>query len=514
MSLVMGLSVSVLVLILTLNLTASIAVFALVISLIIFSQSFSKGWLFLFSFILLFPAIKLGNGSLYLHDILLIILSLAGITILALKNGSAKAGQNNLLFPFFLLFLLGTSIIVSGFLFKQAVEEEVWILSLSFVWFYISLFVFQYLFLSYKRLRLFFAVIMVVGALHSAFGLAMYIGGWQTSGGLGISTGKIEHMIFTEARYRVNGFFGSGFEGRVGSNALVPFLLISIPVTLGFYLEKRINKAKKIHPAKHRNLLNLLRGRETKIGRLLSGHHKGQEFKVFDIKPVIFNQASQIGEKGVSRYTFIVKEYFEIFILLLQVVALLLTFSYASFIFLNVGLLVMGILLRNKRMATWAAATIVIFTLVIPGIHSSWTSSSQKNISDWFSGFSVISNSWFLGNGWGVTETLPGTQSVSIKNSYLYIWNYYGILGLIVFLFAAGKYFYDVYSAYRKSDGGKRIWLIVIISIFVELAFEALTSNVLVFGPAALVFWLLYGAVINLREKPIMFGITETKLIQ
>jgi hypothetical protein len=59
----------------------------------------------------------------------------------------------------------------------------------------------------------------------------------------------------------------------------------------------------------------------------------------------------------------------------------------------------------------------------------------------------------------------------------------------------------DIYKKYESTQKGERIWFVIVASCFVSLLFESLTSNVLIFGPTAIIFWLMYGIILNLGKE-------------
>ena len=69
-----------------------------------------------------------------------------------------------------------------------------------------------------------------------------------------------------------------------------------------------------------------------------------------------------------------------------------------------------------------------------------------------------------------------------------------------------------MYEKYKKSDGEKRIWLMAILGIFISFLTLAFRERILFSGPAAVIFWLLAGAVQNLGTRGFSFGLTESRL--
>ena len=497
-TIIFGIAAFVLVLVLTLNLTAAILSLILVVSIAIFQKSFSRGWLFLFGIILLLPSTKIDNTSFTLHDILMVILATIGLVNIILLQTRLKF--NNLSYPLFVLGLIGASYGLFGFFFDFHVTQNIIITSIIMLMYWIVMITFQFFFQTQKRLNRFFILVVSVAVIHSIFGIIAFLFGFQTSTGLGISSGAIPYFIGDSIKYQINGFLGDGYVLRVGENALAPFLLISIPLTMALFVNLKRERTDK-------NVVNL--------------REKSRKFHLFDS---IYIPSQKRYFQELARKTRIQKlfewleianrsSFFIFLIIIIQAAALVLTFDYLSMIILSFAVFVFGILLRKKQIITLATISIVLLTIVFPNIRSSLILQSEGNIQGWFRGFSYIKDHWIWGAGWRTLKSDPdfGFHS-KIYNSYLYIWNVFGLLGLTTFVGLLAQYFIDIRKAYIRSDGKSRIWLISILVIFFEMLLLGISANTLFFGPAALVFWLLYVAAINLEKKKIIFGLTETRL--
>ena len=135
-------------------------------------------------------------------------------------------------------------------------------------------------------------------------------------------------------------------------------------------------------------------------------------------------------------------------LLLIQFVALFLTFSYSSLVFLGIGVMVMGILIKHKRLITWTMVYLVILTMVLPSIHSSIEIISRENLSQWFGELETIKNNWIFGGS--ITSKEGGfiSSQANQGNSYLLLWSTYGLLGLAIFFRVLWCYFADIYKKY------------------------------------------------------------------
>ncbi|MCK5080682.1 MAG: hypothetical protein KAQ63_00830 [Candidatus Moranbacteria bacterium] len=461
-------------LVLTLNILATILIAMLLVAIFIFSKSFSKGWLFLLGIVLLFPAVRLNSGGLSLFDLLLSLIAIIGMIKLALTD--KRILKNKLTFPFFLLFLISSSYLFFGFMFGLLVKSLVWKIALNMIMLWFLLVGFQYFFQTQKRIKRFFSLLISIAVVHSVFGIVMFLGGWQTSIGMGISTGKSQHLISNQANHQVNGFLGIGLEDQIGANPLASLLVISIISTLGFLI---LNKQQE------KVLIKKKVGRKKKI-RLLDGVYRVKRFK------------GKFKTRKLFRRRVLMA-----MLLLIQFVALFLTFSYSSLVFLGIGVMVMGILIKHKRLITWTMVYLVILTMVLPSIHSSIEIISRENLSQWFGELETIKNNWIFGGS--ITSKEGGfiSSQANQGNSYLLLWSTYGLLGLAIFFRVLWCYFADIYKKYESTTKGERIWFVIVASCFVSLLLEGLTSNILIFGPTAVIFWLMYGIILNLGKDNI-----------
>lgn len=490
---------AVVILALTLNLTATLIVLIFAISAITFHRSFSWGWLFLLAILMLFPSVRIDDGNIFINDLLLATLSLIGLIHLA--SGYFRLPDNNLSASFFWLIVLGGIFILGGFMMRDRINKELLQIATIYVFIWIALITFQYYFQTPKRIKRFFFILTLVGVLHSTFGLVMLIGNWQTNSGMGIAHDKKQNLIWQETKYQINGFLGLGLEERLKSCGLAQLLMIGIPSSWGLFL---IEKQKRRNENSHQMLLTRIkrkRGRKRKktwLNTWIILKYKIRDFFYRHLK--------------VPRYKMTLMETIWLLAFGVQFLALIFTHSYNSLVFLAIGLLVFGILDRNRRLIIFSISLIIALTIIFPGTSNNLDAGQSKTVTRWLGSYRLIANNWFLGNGWKVYGDATGVSQTSISNSYLLIWNYFGFSGLIIFLFMLFDFFRKAYDSYRRSDGINRIWLMVVVSIFISYFFEAMTNNALVYGPAAIVFWLLYGAVLNLRQKRIIFGLTETRI--
>lgn len=165
----------------------------------------------------------------------------------------------------------------------------------------------------------------------------------------------------------------------------------------------------------------------------------------------------------------------------------------------------MGALLRSSFLLSSAATFIIILAVIFPGFKASLSLEPEANLQSWSKGYQQIQENYILGQGLLPVSQPDNPANERIFNSYLFVWKNAGLIGLLLFGLVLFIYFWQIRAVYLKSDGWQRVWLIVILSVFFQFLLLGFTSNVLLFGPAAIIFWMLAGVVINLRERKFIF---------
>jgi hypothetical protein len=463
-----------LVLATSLSLATAIIAFVFGCALVIFESSFSRGWLFLLSVIMLSPQMKISGTAVLVNDLLLFSLSLVGLVKLAISDDYRfkKGGLSNYFFG--LIFLTSFMILLSN-LFGRPVENQMLIIGGSLILIWTVMEAFRYYFQTKKRIERFLAIVFIVGTIHSIFGLLMLIFGWQTSMVVGISSIKSESLIFGDIKFQLNGLFGLGLSERVKTNVLAPFLLLSIPIGIGF-LKKELLKRK------------------------------------LNSESLSIVQKNDYWRKTVSFFkSFSKREWLLLMALAVQLLALLFTHSYLSLLFLFFGLFIMAILDRDRKLIAASMVLLLLLSVVIPSIKSPQDIIPVAGASEGFRKLISYSSNWFLGENFS-NKSVHDKELLEASGSYLQIWKTLGIAGLVLALSMVYIYFKDLFLIYKKSDGTERIWLISILGAFAAYFPETFFGNVLFFGPSALIFWLLYGTAKNLSKKETIFGITESRL--
>ncbi len=475
-SVLLGAAAFALTLVLTVNMVAAVFVFTFFIAFFVFKKSSSRGWLFLFSVILLFPSLSINERGVTIYDIFLIVLAVTGFLVVILEN--FRILKRKFIFYFLFIFLIALAVIIVGGFFEGKIGISIWLTGIMVTTTWLIYMAFQYFFQTKKRIEYFFSTLVIVGVSHSLFGILAFIFRWQTSSGIGVSTREEGYFLFQGIKHQLNGLLGNEAVLRVGENILAILFLTTIPVTIGFLVNLSKNgKANFIIPA---------RKKKKQSGIDLVSQGGKEKNLVLDLKT-----------KDPDYYN---KFFLFIFLIALQLIALFLTFSYVSFIIFGIGLFILGILLRNKKIILPAVFCLFFFSLIFPLTYSVYSNEQLNNFSSWTSDFDSARD-WVLGTGWKMKEKIGETERVVIYNSYLYSWSTFGVFGFALLAFLLFKYFKTIHRLFVVSKEEERVWLAVIISIFFQFIILGFISNALFFGPAPLVFWLLFAVAGNIQKR-------------
>ncbi len=477
------------ILVATLNLTLAFLTFVIFVNLAIFQKSFHFGWIFSILIITIFPTIYIADNLVSLEEIFTLVLAIIGLGNLLLDKNKIK------LFPLFYywlgLIILGGVLILFGNSFdisKEINQVTLYQLVMVFVVYPMIIISFQYFFQTGKRLEKFFLIIIMIGTGQALFGLLARIFNLELNNGIGITSEVFANISAQDGIRQLTGFFGDKLFLQLGDNILAMLLLITIPITLGMLLIQKYDLSTIAS-------LSWTERGSSYLKNVLDSAFNGQirsANKVVDLKTPL--------KLKISRQRLF------LILFIIQISALILTFSYMALIILGVALLIMGILLREQKIIWITLILLLVFVLILPGFEPAlmvrqktylltlWHNIKNTQGVDWF--WRGFDESW----------------RQQIYNSYLVVFSKFGIIGLGLFLLGLGQYFREIRSAYLKSDGFERIWLVVILTIFVEFVLLGLFNNILFVGPVALLFWLLYGVLQNLKYNQIEFGLTETKL--
>ncbi len=476
------------ILITTLNFTLAFLTFVIFVNLAIFQKSFHLGWIFSLLIIVMFPTVYISDNLISLEEVFTLLLAIIGLGNLLLDKNKIK------LFPLFYYWLgvivWGGVLILFGnfgYIGKEINQITLYQLVMVFLIYPMIITSFQYFFQTKKRLEKFFLFIVAIGTGQALFGLLIRFLNLELNNGIGITNETFANISQGGIR-QLTGFFGDKLFLSLGDNILAILLLITIPITLGMLLIQKYDLSTIIKSDKKGKNVSYFKN----VLDSVFSSRNGELNKVVDLK-------TPLKLKINRQRLFLV-------LLVIQISALILTFSYVALIILGVSLLIMGILLREQKIIWITLILLSVFILILPGFEPALIAKQKIYLLAIWSKIKNQREFIWLWRG------LKGNWRQPIYNSYLVVLSKFGIIGLGLFLLGLAQYFREIRLAYLKSDGFERIWLVVILTIFVEFILLGLFNNALLVGPVALLFWLLYGALQNLKYNQIEFGLTETKI--
>jgi len=461
MTLIIGVVVFSLILVFTLNLF--LAFFSLVIfsSLGVFQRSFHNGLAFFLAIILIFSYSKVGDGIFNTVEIFILILAFISMGSLFFDKYKFKIS------PLF-YYWMGV-IILFGFtiIFSENTEKMFYgINKLMINKFIIALIIypiiisaFQYFFQTTRRIERFFLTIILVGTTQAVIGGVLF-----------------------------NGFFETGLSFQGGGFDWSMLLVITIPITLGMLLIQKnsLSALKFLWFKKRRKNINKIVDIVLTNGNDVTGKSK---------KMIVNLRRSKLNVQGLL-----------VISLILQVGALVVTLSYIALIATGIGVFIIGVLMRSKRIISVTLGLLLVSIILLPGFEPTLTIQLKQILVDFLT---EIKNSHDLTLLWRGVDVV---QKKQVESAYFLIFNQLGLVGLGVFVLGLVQYFREIRSAYLKSDDFERAWLIVILGIFIEVSFLGILSNIFFIWPVALLFWLLYGILQNLKNSKKEYRLIETRL--
>jgi hypothetical protein len=472
----------------TLNLTLAFLTLVIFINLAIFQKSFHLGWIFSLVIITSFPAIYLADNLMTLAEMMTLALALIGIINILIDKQKIK------IFPLFyywlVLIILGglVNVFTKQFNLDKVINQITFYqLVIIFIIYPIIIISFQYFFQTLRRLERFFLAVTLIGVWQSIFSLLALIFKWELSNGIGFTSEIFSNVFSGGVAGQATGFLGSNLFLQLGDNALAMLLIVTIPVTLGLWLVQ-----KKGNSSLSFRLPALQEGKLNRIVDSIFKEEDHQKEKVIDLKKP---EKARLNRQRIFMLA-----------LILQTIVLVFTFSYNSLIILGIGIFIVGILLRDNKIIGTVLILLLIFIIILPGLEPALVVESKNHLINLWYNFKNTQGLKLLWQGFENNPTAP------MYNSYLVIFDKLGLLGLGIFLLGLAQYFKEIREAYLKSDGAERIWLIIILATFVEFILLALFNNLFFVGPGALLFWLFYGVLQNLKYNQVEFRLTETKI--
>ena len=449
------------ILIFTLNLTLAFFSLAIFSSLGIFQRSFHYGLVFFLAVILIFPSVQVINNIINTGELFVLILAFIGVSSLFLDRHKIK------ILPLFyywagIVVLFGALLFSSGGNVKVFYDMNQTIVNqfiMTFIIYPILIISFQYFFQTTRRLERFFLVIIITGTIQSAIGIFLFSGFFE----------KVQYF-------------------QIESVGWSMLLAITIPVTLGMCLIQK-----------------------SALSTLEFLWLKKRRKNISQIVDVVLTDSSTISKKSKKMIVNLKRSRVNTQIvligsLILQVLALVVTFSYLALIAVGIGIFIVGVLMRNKNIVLVVLSSLLVLLIFLPGFEPVLTIQLKQGILDLLPS---IKSSQSLELLWQGVGTQQGKQ---INSSYLFIFSRLGLVGLVIFSLGLVQYFREIRISYLKSDEFERVWLVIILGVFVEFVFLGILSNAFFAWPAALLFWLLYGALQNLKTRKKEYRLMETIL--
>ncbi len=448
-----------LILVTTLNL--NLAFFSLIVfsSLGIFRKSFHYGLSFFLVVILVFPSVNIIDNLIATRELFVLILFIIGISSLILDKYKFK-----MLPVFYYGFaLIVLYIVVIIFFRDESITSSIFIstgmLAITGFVYLVLIILFKHFFQTTRRLERLFLVIVAAGTIQVIIGL-----------------------VFKNNVYGVLKIF------QLGQTYWVIILSITIPITLGAYLIQKDSLSTISNlwfRNKGRNIYKV-------VDTVLTKNNFPKEAK----KVVINLKKTKI---NIQRML--------IFSLALQILGLITTSSYILLITISIGIFIIGVLMRDKKIILGALGGLIVSMGVFSEFRPSLVIQLKQITLDIILSIKNAHNWSFFWRGF-----IDSKEQLA-KSTYLFIFNKLGLIGFIIFSLGLIQYFREIRFAYLKSEEFERIWLIVILSIFVEFLFLGIFSNVFFIGPASLLFWILYGVLQNLKNRKREYQLLGTNLV-
>ncbi len=446
------------ILITTFNLVLALFGFVIFSSLAIFQRSFHYGLLFFLAIILVFPPIDIVVNIINIGEVLGLLLVLVGSASFLLDKPRIK------ILAVFYYWITLVSVFMIRFLFfeenikifyeinKGNINKFIVVLII----FPIIITSFQYFFQTTRRLERFFLTIVIVGIIQAIIAI----------------------IFFNKSLYSIQLIQVDWYSWSI-------LMTITIPVTFGMLLIQKssLSTLEFSWFKKRRNNIN----------------------KIIDA--VTINKKKKLKRNVINLKRFRLNIQIVLVIgLILQAVALISTSSYIVLITVGIGIFIIGVLMRDRNIILTTLFLLLGLVIILSGIKLSFTAQLKQGIMD------ILLN---VKNSQGVEFLWQGVGSRQQQNessSYLFVFNRLGLAGLVIFILSLVQYFREIRNAYLKSDEFERVWIIIILAIFIEFVVLGMLINVFFIWPTALLFWLLYGILQNLKSRKKEYSLIGTTL--
>jgi hypothetical protein len=265
--------------------------------------------------------------------------------------------------------------------------------------------------------------------------------------------------------------------------ALIVLIMVTAPTTLGMWLTQKnslttlkflwLNKKKK-------NIYKF-------VDSILDNKHVEASKSIINLKKTRINRQNLL-----------------LFIFGVQILALIFTLSFIPLIIIGLGIFIMGVLLRNRNIILIVLSLLLLASIILPNIGMISNIQLKQEFIELFYNIKKFYSLQILWQG------TFGQQLQQISNAYLFIFSKVGLIGLFIFILGLIQYFKEIRNTYLKSDEFERIWIVVILVIFIEFVILAMNSKAFFSWPAGLLFWILYGTLQNLKKSKKEYKLIES----
>ncbi|GEM_PF-3840709 len=436
------------VLVFSLNMSLAIFSVLLFVSALVFRHSFHKGLIFFLTLIILFPPFQFLSAGNDSQVLLIVILAFIGLLNLFISRHKFK------FLPLFKYWLILEILILFSFLFTKISNGG----DFPSVYYpdFLKLFL---LFLLFPVIILAFQFFFQTEKRIEKFILFIIILGFL----------KSLLLIFAQLLIRKS----LPLDSNSPDSLIV--LSITIPLTLGLWYLRKNNPSENKEEEKFteqevrsdREVVSLTKSFLIRLSKL--NHSKNFFLAVFTV----------------------------------QSLALFLSQQFYFFFIIAIAILIMGILLREKAFLQIAVWSVLFFSFKFYFSDVNTIAQIKEILIHLFH----LNKKFFFPILGGNPS---GFYTDSFNSSFLFLYYHLGLFGLLIFLGALGQYFWEIRTTYLQSEGAKRIYLVVILSIFIIFLILATIQNVYFAWPASLLFWLLYGLLQNLQTRKIEYRLTES----
>lgn len=199
---------------------------------------------------------------------------------------------------------------------------------------------------------------------------------------------------------------------------------------------------------------------------------------------------------------------FYILFLIIQLVALFLTYTRSSLVILVLAIIPLTFFIPKKRLIFWFYLLICLLALIIPGVPERFFldpfSDRQELV---WQAWQVIKNNWFFGIGPGNFVDYLSADPLAYEanlltnphNGYLLVWAEYGLIGFLFFVWFLVSLIKPLFN-FKSVPNQARYWQICLSSAILAFLGQNLFNNFFFIFSVSGFFWLLSSVGLKLRK--------------